>query len=505
MSSSWYYYDRDLDAYEGKLDELVYAGVAPKPTEPAQRAQGFYTVFGAADGPLTSDCIASLLSSIRPEHGYGLLAPLPIPEFPYFPSRPDSPIPTQKSGSASWPRRRGARTISIFGETLSLGPSDFDPAIILKEERLKEKTAAKQKEFENKFQAIKTQLQAVQERCAANDYDAVRFLINLSHARQPLPFILRKSWDIDVDKESRILLCTFEIPDFRDLNIVKKRGDSWNAKVSPVSAAERKRSTETLIYSLCLRAAYLAAKSDVGKWFDTIAVNAKQKWNDAATGQQREGIIASLQAQKAEIANLKIQQVDPKACFRHLKGLSTPSTENATPIRPIFVLNKDDKRIVQERDVAQELDTETNIAAMPWEDFEHLVRQLFKWEFGHNGVEVKVFRLSRDHGVDAVMYDPDPLRGGKYVLQAKRYTRPVDVAAVRDLYGTVVNEGANRGILVTTSSLGPDSYDFAKDKPISLVDGPNLVAMLSKHGRRYRIDLEEARRLAKSQGSPTSQ
>jgi restriction system protein len=38
----------------------------------------------------------------------------------------------------------------------------------------------------------------------------------------------------------------------------------------------------------------------------------------------------------------------------------------------------------------------------------------------------------------------------------------MDVAAVRDLYGTVVNEGANRGILVTTSGFGPDSYDFAK-------------------------------------------
>ena len=42
---------------------------------------------------------------------------------------------------------------------------------------------------------------------------------------------------------------------------------------------------------------------------------------------------------------------------------------------------------------------------------------LFEWKFGGKGVEVKVFRLSRDHGVDAVMYDPDPLRGGKYVLQ----------------------------------------------------------------------------------------
>jgi restriction system protein len=179
-----------------------------------------------------------------------------------------------------------------------------------------------------------------------------------------------------------------------------------------------------------------------------------------------------------------------------LKGIATPSVEQVTAVRPIFVLNKDDQRIVKEKDVAGGLASEANLAAMPWDDFEHLVRQLFEWEFGRNGVEVKVTRASRDRGVDAIMFDPDPLRGGKYVLQAKRYTRPVDVAAVRDLYGTVVNEGANRGILVTTSSYGPDAYEFAKDKPLSLVDGPNLIAMLQRHGRRYRIDLAEARRLA---------
>ena len=177
----------------------------------------------------------------------------------------------------------------------------------------------------------------------------------------------------------------------------------------------------------------------------------------------------------------------PDACF----GLLSVSVD-----APNLVDQKDDKRIIKEKDVAEGLETEANLAAIPWDDFEHLVRQLFEWEFGRNGVEVKVTRASRDRGVDAIMLDPDPLRGGKYVLQAKRYTRPVDVAAVRDLYGTVVNEGANRGILVTTSSYGPDAYDFAKDKPLSLVDGPNLIAMLQKHGRRYRIDLAEARRLA---------
>jgi restriction system protein len=94
--------------------------------------------------------------------------------------------------------------------------------------------------------------------------------------------------------------------------------------------------------------------------------------------------------------------------------------------------------------------------------------------------------------VDAVAFDPDPVKGGKYVIQAKRYTNTVDVSAVRDLYGTVLNEGANRGILVTTSNYGRDAYEFAQDKPITLLNGENLLYLLQKHGYHYRIDSSEA-------------
>jgi restriction system protein len=131
---------------------------------------------------------------------------------------------------------------------------------------------------------------------------------------------------------------------------------------------------------------------------------------------------------------------------------------------------------------------------MPWDDFEHLIRELFEKEFAHDGVEVRVTQASRDRGVDALLFDPDPVRGGKYVIQAKRYSMTVDVSAVRDLYGTLLNEGANRGILVTTSGYGPDAYDFAKDKPLTLIDGPRLLHMLQKHGYNFRVDLKEARR-----------
>ncbi len=225
----------------------------------------------------------------------------------------------------------------------------------------------------------------------------------------------------------------------------------------PVGANDKRKASERLLHALCVRAAYLIAASDSGSHFDMVAVNAHQTWIDSATGATRSGIVASLQAIKQSLLELQPGRLDPTACFRHLKGISTPSIERVAPIRPIFILNTEDHRIVENRDVDAELQPKSNLAAMPWEDFEHLVRQLFEWEFGRGGAEVNVTQASRDRGVDAIMFDPDPLRGGKYVVQAKRYTRTVDVAAVRDLFGTVMNEGANRGILVTTSTFGPES------------------------------------------------
>ncbi len=358
-------------------------------------------------------------------------------------------------------------------------------------EKLKSKIEATREKINAKIHREEQQSAALVAACKAGELDAIRTLMLTALIRHPLPAVLMRKSYFSLDAASRIALCTIEVPDPAQLSLVKEGASRW----LPVSETAKKRESTALLRALCIRAAYLVAMSDPGDFFDTVVVNAHQKWFDPATGEPRKGIVASLQAKKEEIRRLQPGHLDPEACFRHLGGIATPNILNAAPIRPIFVMNTDDNRIVANKDVTAQLPEEANLAAMPWEDFEHLVRQLFEMMFASGGVEVKVTRASRDRGVDAIVFDPDPIRGGKYVIQAKRYTRTVDVAAVRDLYGTVVNEGANRGILVTTSSYGPDSYDFAKDKPISLIDGPNLLALLRKHGRIYRIDLEEARRL----------
>jgi hypothetical protein len=52
-----------------------------------------------------------------------------------------------------------------------------------------------------------------------------------------------------------------------------------------------------------------------------------------------------------------------------------------------------------------------------------------------------------------------------------------------------------KGILITTADYGPDAYEFAKGKPIVLMNGANLLYLLEKHGRKANIDISEAKKL----------
>jgi len=74
----------------------------------------------------------------------------------------------------------------------------------------------------------------------------------------------------------------------------------------------------------------------------------------------------------------------------------------------------------------------------------------------------------------------------KIAVQAKLYTKTVQPAHVRDLYGTQ-HEGATLGIMIITSGYGPASVEFASGKPLHLIDGPGLIAICQEHGIPARV------------------
>lgn len=302
---------------------------------------------------------------------------------------------------------------------------------------------------------------------------------------------------IDFNEENRILIVDFTLPIIENLPFKEVKYDKTKNVFAYTyfSDTALKKIYDDLIYQIVLSKINDLYKADYHGIIESIVFNGWVDTIDRGTGKDITLCILSIQTSKEEFLSLDLKRVDPKECFRKLKGVGSTKLHTITPIAPILEMDKKDKRFISSYNVIDGLDDSENLALMDWEDFEHLIREIFEKEFSQNGGEVKVTQSSRDGGVDAIAFDPDPIRGGKIVIQAKRYTNIVGVSAVRDLFGTIMNEGATKGILVTTANFGSDAYDFAKGKPITLLNGSNLLNLLEKHGQKAKIDLKEARRI----------
>jgi len=86
---------------------------------------------------------------------------------------------------------------------------------------------------------------------------------------------------------------------------------------------------------------------------------------------------------------------------------------------------------------------------------------------------------SGDRGVDL----EGEFQGLRYIVQCKRYTKPVQPSMVRDLVGALHIQKADRALLVTTSSFTPQGYAEARDQAVELWDGAILEQKISEAAR----------------------
>ncbi|MEJ2710476.1 MAG: restriction endonuclease [Anaerolineales bacterium] len=312
------------------------------------------------------------------------------------------------------------------------------------------------------------------------------------------PEYFPQSFDLDYNPENQLLIIDYQLPSIENIPTLKEVRyiQSRNEFAEKhISQSQSNKLYDSVIYQISLRTIHELYEADRLNALASIVFNGYVNTVDPATGHEINPCILSVQASEDEFEGINLANVDPKTCFKSLKGIGSSKLYRLTPIAPILKIDREDARFIQSYAVVDNLHETDNLALMDWEDFEHLVRELFEEEFASGGGEVKVTRASRDGGIDAIAFDPDPIRGGKIAIQAKRYTNTVGVSAVRDLYGTVLNEGATKGILVTTSDYGPDAYEFAKGKPLTLLNGGHLLHLLEKHGHKARIDLKEAKKI----------
>jgi restriction system protein len=314
----------------------------------------------------------------------------------------------------------------------------------------------------------------------AGEPDAVVNYFSMVLEASAYPDGFPQKYKIAYVPESRQVVCEYELPTVEVVPPCKsykyiKTSDSISESARP--GIQIKTIYASVIAQMTLRTVHEIFESDDGRHVDTIVFNGLVDTVDPGSGRSIRPCLISLRTTRDTFLELDLRRVTPLACLTHLSAGFSKNPAELAPVRPVLEFNMVDPRYIAESDALSTLDTRPNLMELSPGEFETLIQNLFS----KMGLDTKQTRPSRDGGVDCVAYDSRPILGGKVVIQAKRYRHTVGPSAVRDLYGTLQNEGASKGILVTTSGYGPSSFDFAQNKPIELIDGSQLLYMLAEH------------------------
>ncbi|MGW6573457.1 restriction endonuclease [Streptomyces sp. NPDC054945] len=317
---------------------------------------------------------------------------------------------------------------------------------------------------------------------------AVEYFSAALYASTAWPETLPRQVTAAYDPAARRLVLDWELPGYAvvpEARAVQYLPSTDQDKVKPRPVTERRALYRDLLAQcllLVVRELYAADEFDL---LDSVEVNGFVDCHDPATGQEARFVLATVPAARSAFAGLRLEQVSAVDCLvSGLGGLLSTRPDQLTAVRPGRRPDEVGGDVVSHGGHPGDTDEdEPDLFAMDPIAFENLVAELFR----AMGMEAVTTQRSGDGGVDVEAVDPAPIRGGRIVVQVKRYRNTVPPTAVRDLYGTVQDKGANKGVLVTTASFGPGSYTFANGKPLELVPGADLVELLHQYGLRGRL------------------
>ena len=378
-------------------------------------------------------------------------------------------MPGAKAKHAGWVAFEEGRANEIY----SRGLTKFENIVQTRNEMLRVATA--------EVKDFNAQIDIFAEALKQGDVEAISRYFELLLRESNYPYDFANDYKSVYDGTSKHLVVDCGLPMLSDVvpAVEKYKYNKSNDEISETKRLERagRQLYAQIVAAISLRILNEIFGRDPYQLVDVITLNVFVETIDDSNGLKIKPYILSVRTSSDQFKRLNLASVDPVACLKGLAASISRSPSELAPVKPIVDINMVDPRFIQEQDILSSVDNRTNLMALTPSEFESLITNLFQ----RMGLETKLTVPSRDGGVDCVAFDQRPILGGKVVIQAKRYKHTVGVSSIRDLFGTMMNEGASKGILVTTSGYGKASFEFANGKPIELITGANLLYLLHEH------------------------
>ncbi len=325
--------------------------------------------------------------------------------------------------------------------------------------------------------------------------NAVEEYFRMVMQRSAYPDFFPRNIMLEYLPETQTLYISAELPhpaQIPNKKIITVSNDKQQEELAEYSTEEFSCLYNDIIYKTILRTFHEIISSDKSDTVGSIGYNGWVRVLNKGNGRYENICIASLFATRAEFEEINLHLVDPATCFQYLNGISASRLSDLIEVEtPISIPHKN-AAVLTVKKLLEPLDRGNNLANMNWQDFEKNMMDLLQWEFGTETNEITLIHSSLEHGIEVIGTDSDAYRGGKTIFHVKRSIKPISVSTVRELFGQLMHEGAKNGILFTTADFSRETYDFAKNKPLSLINGIGLLSLFEKHGMKLRINLREA-------------
>jgi len=193
-------------------------------------------------------------------------------------------------------------------------------------------------------------------RYAQGKPDAVIEFLDAVLAYSEYPDIFSMQWEMEFLPDSDTLIVDYELPppeDFPTLKGVKYDVLRDTFEQRYLSAVEIAQLYDGAAYQTCLKVLHDVFAADEADVIGSVTFNGWVNFFDKVNGKPARACILSVQATKADIGQIDLSAVDPKTCFRTLKGVAGAKLTDMVAVAPVLVLKKADDRFMPANDVAR--------------------------------------------------------------------------------------------------------------------------------------------------------
>lgn len=86
-------------------------------------------------------------------------------------------------------------------------------------------------------------------------------------------------------------------------------------------------------------------EADIYKNIENVLFNGFAKYIGQATGQDTTCCIMSVLVDRKTFEAINLSRIEPKTCFKNLKGISASTLSAMAPIARVMEINKEDRRL----------------------------------------------------------------------------------------------------------------------------------------------------------------